>query len=164
MMDGDWIDRFAAQLGRRWSAIAPSLASTHAMRCALQSEWRKLEPETAGDVYVRMVEEQQQIDPSAFVLVFDDAHADEDMKTRAVGAAMAVFGQAGVTPAAGARGWFDRDRWDDMGFAEEARPSDFELQAALVWDQATMAAVSASRIELLRGHESDLGALELRWR
>jgi hypothetical protein len=163
MMDGDWIDRFAALLGRRWRTIDPSLASTHATSCAQQSEWRKLELHAAADGYVRAVEERQQIEPSDFVLVLDDAHADEDMKTRAVGAALAVFEQAGVTPAAGARGWFERDRWDDTGFEEDARPADPELQAARVWDQATMAAESASRSEV-KTHDPGRGALELRWR
>jgi hypothetical protein len=163
MIDGDWIDRFASQLGRRWRSIDPSLASTHAMHRAQQSTWRNLDPETAADAYVRMVEERRPVEPSAFLLVFDDAQADEDQNARAVGAAMEVFRQAGITPAAGARGWYERDCWDDLGFPEDQRPTDADLRAAQTWDQAVMAAEAATP-GARQARQADRGVLKLRWR
>lgn len=168
MNDALWIDHFAARLGYRWPSITPSQASKIAGSLAAEPAWREtspedgaeareLSPEDSADAYVWAVEAVREIKPSAFELVF--AHSSGPEAQRACAAAAAVFREAGVTPAAGARGWFERAGWDRRGFVDDdEKPSAEEIDAAMVWDRAELAAVNAYGGEVAGGD-----GLELLW-
>ena len=62
---------------------------------------------------------------------------------RGLAAAQAVLNQGGVTPYEAAAGYFARDGWDVSGFSEDAVPTDAQLRAAGLWEDADVAAVEA---------------------
>ena len=162
MQDALWIDRCAAQFGRRWPSIEAVEASVIAGKLVASPAWRELDPERAADSYVWDVEERHPVSPSAFVLKWHYAGASDEQLVRAVAAAEQVFRETGVTPAAAARGQYRRACWDDGGFAAEDAPPDDALDAASAWDDAEGAAFDVCR----NGSEfAPAGAgIELLWR
>lgn len=162
MQDALWIDRCAAQFGRRWPSIEAVDASVIAGKLVANPAWRELDPEKAADSYVWDVEVLRPVSPSAFVLKWRYAGASDEQLVRAVAAAEEAFRRAGVTPAAAARAQYRRGCWDDGGFAAEDAPPDEVLDAASAWDAAEVAAFDVCR----NGSEfAPLGAgIELLWR
>jgi hypothetical protein len=160
MNDALWIDHFAARLGYRWPSISAEEASKIASSLATEGVWRapELGPEDSADAYVWSIEEVREIKLSAFELVFANSNGPDAL--RACAAAAEVFREAGLTPAACARGCFEREAWDCRGFVEDdERPSEEEIDAAMVWDRAELAAVAAYGGEVTGG-----AGLELLWR
>lgn len=141
-----WIDGCMQQLGRRWPTIEVAQALEIAQRLSRDPARCQLSPEHCADAYVRTVEEQRDVSPSAFVVVatFAQDGAAAVQHAAAVAAATRVFGDAAVTPAAAARGWYERECWDRTGFLEAEQPTDAQLHAAVIWDRAEQAAVGAA--------------------
>jgi hypothetical protein len=161
MNDALWIDHFAARLGYRWPSILAEEASKIASSLATEGAWRELGPDDSADAYVWSIEEVREVKPSAFELVFSNSSGpDAPDALRACAAAAEVFREAGLTPAACARGWFERAGWDRRGFIEDdERPSDDEIDAAMAWDRAELAAAKA-----YGGEVTGSAGLELLWR
>jgi hypothetical protein len=158
MNDAQWVDHCAGQLGFRWPSVTAAEASKIAGSLAAEAAWRELSPEGSADAYVWSVEEVREVKPSAFELVFSNSRGPDAQ--RACAAAAAVFREAGVTPAAGARGCFERAGWDRRGFTDDdVKPSAKAIDAAMAWDRAEMAAVDAYGGEVTGG-----AGLELLWR
>ncbi len=145
-MTTGWIDGCTQQLGRRWQTIEVTQALEISERLSRDPAWCHLSPEHCADAYVRTVEEQRNVSPSAFVVAatFAQDGAASMQHAAAVAAATRVFGDAGVTPAAAARGWYERECWDRTGFSATEQPTDAELHAAVIWDRAEQAAVCAA--------------------
>lgn len=156
-----WIERCAAQLGRRWPAYKASEAGVAAQHLAADTPLREMSPETAADAYVRSVEEESPVLQSAFVLRCTCEGVDDDLLARAVAAAEEVLIEACVSPAGAARGQQSRSRWEDAGSADD-RPTEDELIAANAWDQAEAAAFAVCATSLQYG--PPCAHLELRWR
>lgn len=158
MNDALWIDHCAGQLGYRWPSMTAADALMIAGALAAEAAWRELSPEGCADAYVWSIEEVREIKPSAFELVFSPSSGPDAQ--RACAAAAAVFRGAGRTPAACARGWFERDGWDRRGFIDDdEKPTAEEIEAAMAWDRAEQAAVDAYGGEVTGG-----AGLELLWR
>lgn len=158
MNDALWIDHCAGQLGYRWPSMTAADALMIAGALAAEAAWRELSPEGCADAYVWSIEEVREIKPSAFELVFSPSSGPDAQ--RACAAAAAVFRGAGRTPAACARGWFERGGWDRRGFIDDdEKPTAQEIEAAMAWDRAEQAAVDAYGGEVTGG-----AGLELLWR
>lgn len=162
--DAGWISRCAAQIRKRWPQLEASEADGAAVATAKAPLWRQCAAEAAADSYVRQGEERGTLmrGESAFQLVLHvDGASDADL-ARGLAAAHAVFTAAGITPAKGARGLFNRERWDVQGFPEDAEPSPEDLDAASAWDDADRAAAQACCAGWPAAPES--AGLELAWR
>lgn len=162
MDDATWIQRCADQMARRWPSMDRPRAAWLASEVAQQPAWRGFGPEAGADAYVRSIEEQVDVEPSAFVLTFRCEGASAERCSAAVAVAQDVFRAAGMTPAAGARGWWERDGWDRAGFTDDESRSKTHIDAAMVWDRADQAATDACG-----GSQADQpagGSLELSWR
>ncbi len=143
--DEVWTGLVSMQMGRRWPDLAATEADETARALARLRGWRAVAAEAAADAYIRQTEERDGTgrEHSAFQLALNVEDASLDDLARGVAAAQAVFDEAGVTPAQAARGLFTRDGWDDQGFPEEAQPTDAEMLAAAVWEEAEFAATAA---------------------
>lgn len=70
-------------------------------------------------------------------------NATDEQVQRALQLAEAVFVNAGVTAERAANSEFDRDRWDRAGFPADEEPSNDDLSAAAVLDEARNVAMWA---------------------
>ncbi|TAM36955.1 MAG: hypothetical protein EPN61_15310 [Burkholderiaceae bacterium] len=162
--DDRWTTLVSAQVLKRWPHLAATDSEEIARRLALLPEWRSVAAEAAADAYVRQSEERNATnrEHGAFQLALHIEGATPDDLARGVAAAQAVFDDTGVTPAKAARALFNRDGWDVRGFPEEAQPTEAEMQAAAVWEDAEFAATSACCAGWATVPVS--AHLELRWR
>ncbi|TBR77022.1 MAG: hypothetical protein EPN64_04695 [Burkholderiaceae bacterium] len=162
--DDRWTSLVSGQVQKRWPHLADKDADVIARELAGAPGWRAVAAEAAADAYVRQVEERDAMtsERSAFRLALNIEGASPEDLARGIAAAQAVFDEARVTPAQAARGLFNRDGWDDRGLPEDTQPTDAEMQAAAIWEDAEFAAAAAC----CAGWPTMTGpaGLELHWR
>jgi hypothetical protein len=87
-------------------------------------------------------------------LLLDPANANSEQIANGLAAAALVFDVYGIAIAEAAAAQAKRDAWEDVEFAHDASPSEEELFAARVWDEAEWHAVAALRRACI---EDDVG-------
>jgi hypothetical protein len=143
-MDNEqWIAAFSVQVAYRWPSM--SAPSFHRLARDLAAEpcWRQLNPASGADAFVRSMEEMCWLDFTALALRIDVENAEEQDMAMGVAAAVAVFRQAHVSPAAAERAMSARESWDALDYPDGALPTATTFDAALVWEKAKCAARKA---------------------